>query len=129
MEDYEDARRKERAAKRKKMRETRGQTQPEVAEAIGYGLRSYQKWEAGGGMRPKNRRALATFWDVPVSEIGHEDEDEMLIGLATTADVNRLEERLEEMQREMVRLLSERVPAARQDAGDREPPSRRPKRS
>jgi len=94
--------------RRKAMRRQHGMTQPEVAEAIGYGLRSYQKWEAGGGMRPKHRRKLAALWGIPIGELGG-DEEMNSTGLATTADIERIEARLLELQEEMVRLLSDQM--------------------
>jgi transcriptional regulator with XRE-family HTH domain len=78
--------------RRKAMRDERGMTQPEVALAIGVGLRAYQKWEAGGGMKAANRRKLSALWKVPIAELRNDEADYVF---ASAADVRRMERKLD----------------------------------
>lgn len=72
----------ERGERIKELRLARHLTQPAVAEAIGVTLRGYQKYEAGGGIKWDNAKALAKFFRV--------DPDYLMSGPKTeTPDLSR----------------------------------------
>lgn len=98
--------------------------QPLVAAAVGVSLRTYQSWEAGGGIRFDNREALAKYFGVSISYIvGGETPDVIGSLNGERTQLDRIEEKLDEALSRAA-LPAEALDLLRQiaEAG----PSRRP---
>jgi len=94
----EEQQRSERAGRIKKLREESPFTQEAVADRVGVKLRTYQKWEEGGGITWVHLESLASLHDVEVQWI-HRGEQR-------TSDPVELRELLDRVLDEQANLLA-----------------------
>jgi transcriptional regulator with XRE-family HTH domain len=92
----------------RELRERRGFTQPQVADRIGAQLRTYQKWEGGGGTSGENYERLAEVFGVSYDYLvmGRESEPVPEDILGRLDEIREEMGTLGEQQQEMLKRLN-----------------------
>lgn len=119
----DEKQRLERAARIRQLREESPYTQEAVAERVGVKLRSYQKWEEGGGIEWEHLEALADLHRVDVQWIHRGRERGPAPELFKNPQLDRIEERLKRIEAALAAdsALQESDPAPHSSGKARDP--------